>query len=59
MFLVPQGKDQTRRIDELERRIVALENLIKGLQSEPKRPGRPPKDKHGTNLSESRSPSGD
>jgi hypothetical protein len=48
MFLTAQGRDPHKRIDELEKRVEYLENIIKGLQSPqiPKR-GRPPKDAYG------------
>ena len=48
MFLMAQGRDPHKRIDELERRVVDLENAIKALQlpQTPKR-GRPPKEAHG------------
>jgi hypothetical protein len=46
MFLVPQGQNQAKRIDDLEKRVQALEKIINSLQSE-QRPkiGRPPKAK--------------
>ena len=54
MFLVPQGQNQAKRIDELEKRVQALENLVKGLQLEPKaRIGRPPKVKNEPDKPES------
>lgn len=47
MYLVPQGKNQNTRLDQLEKRLQELENLVKALQSEPKaRIGRPPKVKN-------------
>lgn len=55
MFLVPQGQNQAKRIDELEKRVQTLENLLKGLQLEPKaRIGRPPKVKDEPNQSQNR-----
>jgi len=45
MFLVPQGQNQAKRIAELEARVQALENLVKGLQEKNARIGRPPKEK--------------
>lgn len=43
MFLVPQGQNQAKRIDDLEKRVQALENLVKGLHEKSARIGRPPK----------------
>jgi len=58
MFLVPQGQNQAKRIAELEARVQALENLIKGLQLDGKpRIGRPPRVKDEPNKPESSSPS--
>lgn len=47
MYLVPQGKNVDKAIEELERRLELLENVVKALQldEKPKR-GRPPKDSH-------------
>lgn len=60
MFLVPQGQNQAKRIDELEKRVQALENLVKGLQLEPKaRIGRPPKVKNEPDQPQSRDPISD
>jgi len=60
MYLVPQGINQTRAIHDLEKRVQALENLVKGLQSEPKpRMGRPPKVKNEPNQPEISTPSSD
>ena len=47
MYLVPQGQNPLALIAALEKRVIALENLVKGLQLEPKaRIGRPPKVKN-------------
>lgn len=45
MFMMKQGDITTaKRVDELERRIEALENIIKSLQLTPKpKVGRPPR----------------
>ncbi len=55
MFLVPQGQNQAKRIDDLEKRVQALENLVKGLQLDVKpKVGRPPKVKDEPNQPQSR-----
>lgn len=60
MFLVPQGQNQAKRIDDLEKRVQALENLVKGLQLDVKpKVGRPPKVKDEPNQPQSRDPSSD
>ena len=60
MFLVPQGQNQAKRIDDLEKRVQALENLLKGLQLDVKpKVGRPPKVKDEPNQPQSRDPSSD
>jgi hypothetical protein len=45
MFMMKQGDiTNAKRVDELEKRIEALENLVKGLQLTPKpKVGRPPR----------------
>ena len=60
MYLVPQGQNPMVLIAALEKRIIDLENMVKGLQSEPKaRIGRPPKVKNEPSIPESGSPSSD
>lgn len=60
MYLVPQGQNPMVLIAALEKRIIDLENMVKGLQSEPKaRIGRPPKVKDEPNQPEGRDSSGD
>lgn len=60
MYLTPQGQNQSKMIQALEARVEALENLVKGLQLDPKpRVGRPPKVKNEPNQPESSSPSSD
>lgn len=55
MYLVPQGQNPLALIVALENRVLALENLVKGLQLEPKaRIGRPPKVKNEPNQPQSR-----
>lgn len=55
MYLVPQGQNPLALIAALEKRVIALENLVKGLQLEPKaRIGRPPKVKNEPDQPESR-----
>ena len=55
MYLVPQGQNPLALIAALEKRVIALENLVKGLQLEPKaRIGRPPKVKNEPNQPQSR-----
>lgn len=55
MYLVPQGQNPLALIAALENRVIALENLVKGLQLEPKaRIGRPPKVKNEPNQPQSR-----
>jgi hypothetical protein len=45
MYMMKQGDiTNSKRVDELEKRIEALENLLKGLQLAPKpKVGRPPR----------------
>jgi len=56
MYLMPQGQNPNIRIDELEKRLQALENLVNDLQLElkPKR-GRPPKDSYERKSTEGNS----
>ena len=60
MYLVPQGQNPLALIAALEKRVIALENLVKGLQLEPKaRIGRPPKVKNEPDQPQSRDPISD
>jgi hypothetical protein len=47
MYVERQGTNLAPKVKELENRIEMLENVVKALQSEKPRMGRPPKDKHG------------
>ena len=47
MYVQMQGANLAPKVKELENRIEMLENVVKALQSEKPRMGRPPKDKHG------------
>lgn len=48
MYLMPQGQNPSAKIDELEKRLQVVENMLNALQldNKPKR-GRPPKEKDG------------
>jgi hypothetical protein len=48
MYVERQGTNLAPKVKELENRIEMLENVVKALQLEKPRMGRPPKDKHGT-----------
>ena len=48
MYVERQGTNLAPKVKELETRIEMLENVVKALQLEKPRMGRPPKDKHGT-----------
>jgi hypothetical protein len=48
MFMERQGVNLAPKVKELENRIELLENVVKALQLEKPRMGRPPKDKNGT-----------
>jgi len=48
MYVERQGVNFSPKIKELETRLEMLENVVKALQLEKPRMGRPPKDKHGT-----------
>jgi hypothetical protein len=48
MYVERQGVNLSPKIKELETRLEMLENVVKALQLEKPRMGRPPKDKHGT-----------
>lgn len=59
MYLERQGVNIAPKVKELEMRIEVLENVVKALQLEKPRMGRPPKDKNGTERSEINPPSRD
>lgn len=46
MYLERQGLNLAPKVKELENRIELLENVVKGLQLDKPRMGRPPKDKN-------------
>ena len=48
MFIERQGVNLAPKVKELEMRLEMLENVVKALQLDKPRMGRPPKDKHGT-----------
>jgi hypothetical protein len=55
MYLVPQGQNPLALIAALEKRVIALENALKKVESEPKpKVGRPPKVKDEPNQPQSR-----
>lgn len=48
MYVQMQGINLAPKVKELEKRIEMLENVVKALQLDKPRMGRPPKDKNGT-----------
>ena len=48
MYVQMQGANLAPKVKELEMRLEMLENVVKALQLEKPRMGRPQKDKHGT-----------
>jgi len=52
MYVSMQGANLAPKVKELEKRIEMLENMVKELQLDKPRMGRPPKDKHGTERTE-------
>ena len=48
MYVQMQGVNLAPKVKELEYRLEMLENVVKALQLDKPRMGRPPKDKHGT-----------
>jgi hypothetical protein len=48
MYVTMQGVNLAPKVKELEKRVEMLENVVKALQLDKPRMGRPPKDKHGT-----------
>mgnify|MGYP000435021958 CR=1 FL=1 len=57
MFMERQGVNLAPIVKELEKRIEVLENVVKALQLDKPRMGRPPKDKNGTERLEINPPS--
>jgi len=57
MFMERQGVNLAAIVKELENRIEVLENVVKALQLDKPRMGRPPKDKNGTERLEINPPS--
>jgi hypothetical protein len=52
MYVERQGVNIAPKVKELENRIEVLENVVKALQLEKPRMGRPPKDKNATERTE-------
>lgn len=48
MYVSMQGVNLAPKVKELENRLEMLENVVKALQLDKPRMGRPPKDKNGT-----------
>jgi hypothetical protein len=48
MYVQMQGVNLAPKVKELELRLEMLENVVKALQLDKPKMGRPPKDKHGT-----------
>jgi hypothetical protein len=48
MYVQMQGVNLAPKVKELEMRLEMLENVVKALQLDKPKMGRPPKDKHGT-----------
>jgi len=59
MYVERQGVNLAPKVKELEMRVEMLENVVKALQLDKPRMGRPPKDKHGTERTEINPSSGD
>ena len=57
MYVERQGVNLAPKVKELENRIELLENVVKALQLDKPRMGRPPKDKNGTERLEINPPS--
>ena len=47
MYVSMQGANLAPKVKELEKRLEMLENVVKALQLDKPRMGRPPKEKHG------------
>ena len=48
MYVSMQGVNLAPKVKELENRLEMLENVVKALQLDKPKMGRPPKDKYGT-----------
>ena len=59
MYVERQGINLAPKVKELEMRLEMLENVVKALQLDKPRMGRPPKDKHGTERVNVNNPSRD
>jgi hypothetical protein len=59
MYVTMQGVNLSPKVKELEKRVEMLENMVKELQLDKPRMGRPPKDKHGTERTEVNTSIGD
>jgi hypothetical protein len=59
MYVERQGVNLAPKVKELEMRVEMLENVVKALQLDKPRMGRPPKEKHGTERVNVDSPSRD
>jgi hypothetical protein len=59
MYVERQGVNLSPKVKELEMRVEMLENVVKALQLDKPRMGRPPKEKHGTERVNVDSPSRD
>jgi len=53
MYTERQGINLAPKVKELELRLEMLENVVKALQSDKPRMGRPPKDTNGTERTKS------
>ena len=52
MYVQMQGVNLAPKVKELENRLEMLENVVKALQLDKPRMGRPPKDTNGTERTE-------
>ena len=59
MYVERQGVNLAPKVKELEMRVEMLENVVKALQLDKPRMGRPPKDKNATERTEVNTPSRD
>lgn len=53
MYVQMQGVNLAPKVKELELRLEILENMVNELKLDKPRIGRPPKDKHGTERTQS------
>ena len=53
MYTERQGINLAPKVKDLELRLEMLENVVKALQSDKPRMGRPPKDTNGTERTQS------